>query len=1125
VLEDVTTAYAACVRGDTPSLPPALAYRRFLDKQSKLDLEPLRKYWSEYLQGRSPTPLMFVDTVRDASPIKQHAIETRIVIDESRCRAVSEAARRYETTSNVLMVAAWGIVLRDLCQHEAPLFGVTLAGRSVNLPSIERGVGLYASTLPLIVNTTGAQKLKDWLSGIGKSLQTHAEHDAIALADIQKTKENDIQIDSVDCQVHSHFELSLLISAGEQLALRLISQTDKLDEASNDAVLNRYLQVLDLLSDSTCTTVSVLRQRWNLHEQKYYDAGSGRALLPYQTIDDWVMDVAKRQPSCVALIQGDTRITYAELSHKSRLLSSALEMNLSDHDHPIAICLSCGLDAIMAMIGVLTSGRCYLPLDPQQPAERKALLCKDADCALVITEQSIDKNTFHENELEWPKDKNSAPIVMTLDALISQAESARHIVNHPVKHNEQSPAYLMYTSGSTGAPKGVLISHANLVYSTQARFEYYPNIVKKFLLVSPLHFDSSVVGLYWSLCCGGTVILPEQEYKAELAHWSELVHEHQISHVLCLPSVYRLWIGQCDAIDLQSLDSVIVAGEPCHADLCVSHYSKLPNAVLYNEYGPTEASVWSSVHRCRVQESDAVPIGQPIPGAKIKVIGIDNAICPDGVAGELQVFSRGVADGYYKRPELTAQSFSSDPSGYKTGDLGYYARDGQLYCIGRLDRQIKIRGQRIEPAEIESVVRRLNGLSNVHAFSAPLGSTGEKRLWLAYAPQVLSVEQVRTALQSRLPASMWPYGYLPLESLPTLSNGKVSESNLIELLPGVESEKHEVQSVVVENEITRELLDKVNIVVGENKASVSNNATQCGLDSIDAMKLTAKLRETYDIDLRLISVLQSGSWSELAVHIESLINGDAKTIESTAFTANEKEWPLSAQQMSLWFLDQTGLHAEVYAVHTSVRCIGGICIPAVEYALNALLHQHEILRTRLLTDDAGDPCQVVMAPEPVEWTLIDQVGSKLTWEQARDRQLSQRFDLSSDQLLRALLYQCGDEEHLLMFHSHHIAMDGWSFDVLHNQFVEHYRRYFKALSSGIDTVDHVNQPDQSISIEMPVPDKYQYRDYALWQSMILTGHNIAVITVILLFVPLIHTLSNAGLCWLKQRNLHALWSH
>jgi len=219
----------------------------------------------------------------------------------------------------------------------------------------------------------------------------------------------------------------------------------------------------------------------------------------------------------------------------------------------------------------------------------------------------------------------------------------------------------MYTSGSTGAPKGVIISHTNLVYSTQARFDYYPDKVSNFLLVSPLHFDSSVVGVYWTLCSGGTIYLPEAANNKDLTHWSELVRANHVTHVLCLPSVYRLWIGQSNTVDLETLKSVIVAGEPCDSDLCTEHHRKLPKTSLYNEYGPTEACVWSSVHQCRAQESVAVPIGQPIPGTTIRVIGVGGTDCPEGVVGELQLLSPGISAGYYNQPLLTDRVFSTNP--------------------------------------------------------------------------------------------------------------------------------------------------------------------------------------------------------------------------------------------------------------------------------------------------------------------------------------------------------------------------------------------------------------------------------------------------------------------------------
>jgi len=412
VLEDVSTAYAANVLGVAPSLPPALEYGHFISSQSKIELNPIKQYWSDYLTNRVPTPLVLNESLRKQNQVAQGAIETRFYVDEKRCQAIVEAARRFETTSNVLLIGAWSFILRDFCQHEIPLFGVTSSGRSANLSHIDRGVGLYASTLPLFVDTTESHSLKKWLSDIGRTLQVHAENDALSLGDIQKLVERDgsepllscvvalaghennpcfgteekdgIKIDSVDFQIHSHFDISLLIKSGERISLNLVSQTDKLDKASIDTIFNRYMALIDLLTDPTCTSVTDFRNRWNQLAQYSQDVEASSTHMPHQRIDDWILDVAGQHATCPALVQGPRKLTYADLVQRARQLCNALNQAVDGYDQPIALCMSDRIDAIVAMLGVLLSNRCYLPLDSEQPFERSVSLCQEANCALEI---------------------------------------------------------------------------------------------------------------------------------------------------------------------------------------------------------------------------------------------------------------------------------------------------------------------------------------------------------------------------------------------------------------------------------------------------------------------------------------------------------------------------------------------------------------------------------------------------------------------------------------------------------------------------------------------------------------------------------------------------------------------
>ena len=271
-------------------------------------------------------------------------------------------------------------------------------------------------------------------------------------------------------------------------------------------------------------------------------------------------------------------------------------------------------------------------------------------------------------------------------------------------------AYIIYTSGSTGMPKGVMVTHSNLFHSTAARLQYYQKKVNSYLLLSSFAFDSSVAGIFWTLIEGGTLILPAPGDERDIEQLARLIMRHQVTHTLALPSLYRLLLDYAPSGSIDSLQTVIVAGEACPTDLWKAHVSRLPAAMLFNEYGPTEASVWSSVYRLTGRSDQrSVPIGRPIPNYRLYVLDGQNRPVPIGVPGELVVGGPGIVPGYWKRPDLTQERFLSNPFGegrvYRTGDRVRWLPDGNLEFLGRVDHQVKIRGYRIEPGEIETILR------------------------------------------------------------------------------------------------------------------------------------------------------------------------------------------------------------------------------------------------------------------------------------------------------------------------------------------------------------------------------------------------------------------------------------
>ncbi|HYG23946.1 MAG TPA: amino acid adenylation domain-containing protein [Verrucomicrobiae bacterium] len=414
--------------------------------------------------------------------------------------------------------------------------------------------------------------------------------------------------------------------------------------------------------------------------------------------------LAASQPGAVALAFEDQQLTYAEVNARANQLAHFLQKRNVGPDSLVGLRVERSAEMILGILGILKAGGAYLPIDPGYPIERQQVILADARVQLVLTQSHL------------------API--DFDGEIQQLDSdwfkaSDEPATDPVcRSGRENLAYIIYTSGSTGKPKGVMVTHGNLLHSTEARFAYYPEPVEKFLLLSSHAFDSSIAGIFWTLCQGGALVLPHEYSRQTASELADLIARHGITHLLCLPSLYAVLLDQFSA--LGSLKTVIVAGESCPAALVDRHHALLPKATLYNEYGPTEATVWSTVHRCeRRPNARTVSIGRAIPGSQVFVLDPQMQPVVNGASGEIYVGGPGVSRGYFNRPELNAKCFVSNPFSpdpharlYRTGDLARFLPDGGLEFLGRADHQVKIRGHRIELEEIESVLKEHPAVEN-----------------------------------------------------------------------------------------------------------------------------------------------------------------------------------------------------------------------------------------------------------------------------------------------------------------------------------------------------------------------------------------------------------------------------
>jgi acyl-coenzyme A synthetase/AMP-(fatty) acid ligase len=455
---------------------------------------------------------------------------------------------------------------------------------------------------------------------------------------------------------------------------------------------------------------------------------------------------------------------------------------------------------------------------------------------------------------------------------------------------------VIYTSGSTGAPKGVAVEHHSLVSSTQARIAFYP-APRAFLLLSAVAFDSAMAGIFGTLTQGSALCLPPAGMETDPREIARLIAAHRIDALLALPSLYELLLEAAEGAQLASLRTVIVAGERCPPRLVTQSRARVPTAALVNEYGPTEATIWSTAWRApphpAAPPQSTVPIGRPIDGVRVWLRDGSGQQVAAGETGELCVSGAGVARGYLGRPDLTAAVFVADPAGppgarlYRTGDLARQRADGELEFVGRMDRQLKIRGFRIEPAEIEEAILRLGGVRQAVVMESPRAPGAALAAFVT--ADGLTPAQVRQSLGDRLPAYMVPTEVCLLEALPLTLTGKVDHRMLASMLTqadGAAADPPRSPTERVVAQLWREVLHRAPIGRSDNFLDLGQ--------SLDAMRIALQLSQLFRVEVPLLWVYEAPTVEAIAQLLESMV-ANASTIAATWLATheahNDGRWP------------------------------------------------------------------------------------------------------------------------------------------------------------------------------------------------------------------------------------------
>ncbi len=791
--------------------------------------------------------------------------------------------------------------------------------------------------------------------------------------------------------------------------------------------------------------------------------------VPRATLPDLVEAQVRRTPDQLAILSGEAAVSYADLDARANRLAHALIAHGAGPEQIVALALPRSVDITVAQLAVVKAGAAFLPVDPAYPAERVSFMLRDARPTLVVTLADLAPHL---------------PITDSVPAIVLDDEATVRVLEQLPDHAPADadraaplllahPAYVIYTSGSTGRPKGVVVTHEGLAsFAAAAADRYDVRRGDRVLQFSSPSFDASVLELCISLPIGAALVVPPPGplLGQQLA---DVLSRQRVTHALIPPTALATVPAAETASGLPDFRTVIVGGDACTAELAECW---APGRRMINSYGPTEATVvsaWSDP----LSPDGRVPIGRPIWNARVYVLDARLRLVPAGVPGELYV-AGPLARGYLARPGLTAQRFVANPFGppgerfYRTGDLVRWNSEGQLEFLGRADEQIKIRGFRVEPGEIEAVLCQHPDVAEAVVVARP-DDAGFNRL-VAYVRQApgwpADPAQLRKHAAAALPAYMVPAAFVTVGQWPLSPNGKLDRQALPAPLWGTASPS---EPVAPRTDAERAVAGIWAEVLGVTHPGTGDDFFEAGGDSILAVQLATRLGESFGVRLPARAVFDSRTVAQLVGLLPAKVRPRSGPERIIPVPRRSRAVPLSAAQQRLWLAGDLASGGTEHNTGIGLRLAGALDIAALREALDVLASRHEPLRTTFSGAD-GPGTQVIAAECDIPLRVMDMAAIETaerdtTVERVLAAELSVPYDLQRGPLTRVTLLHLADDEHILLFGQHHLITDGWSVSVLVGELAE---LYSAQVSGGSATLP-----------ELPI----QYADFAAWQRERLCG--------------------------------------
>ncbi len=897
IQEELRALYAAHSTGRlSPLRPLAIQYADYaLWQRAWLQgavLEDQIEYWKSELKGAMPVLALPTDKPRPASPTFRGACEL-FTISKATLASLQSLARREQATPFMLLEAAFASLLYRYTGQDDILIGTPISGRKYT--ETQGLVGCFLNSVVLRNQFSDATTFTELLRQVRvRALGAHAHSDlpferlVVELSPerdqgrtplfqvmfILHSRDGVSQVSKVSGNYEletgtSKRDLSLVLSESEVGIEGLIEYSTGLFQSDTIRRLSRsYVRLLEEVVSNPERSIARIPMVADLDREQLVVEWNRTSLEFDESnlcLHEMISLHAAKTPDRIALVFEGQEMSYSQLEQRSNQLANYLIGLGVVPDMLVGLLVERSLDMVVGLLGILKAGGAYVPLDPSFPPDRLRYVIEDAQMRVVITHRGLDATQ-----------KILPETVVHLDRdweMIAKATGAASLSNKP---NLESLAYVLYTSGSTGMPKGVAIPHAAIVnFLASMRNEPGMRASDVLLAITTLSFDIAGLELYLPLISGAKVVIASRDEVIDPDRLAKKLGDCGCTYLQATPATWRALIdaGWEGSTNLKAL----CGGEAMPPDLAQALLSRC--AELWNMYGPTETTVWSTIHRVTVADT-IPPIGRPIANTQVYLLDGHTALVPLGAVGELYIGGRGLARGYVRREELTREHFVPNPFVpntliYRTGDLARWRADGRLECLGRTDHQVKLRGYRIELGEIEANIKRHPDIRNA-VVMAREDKPGEKQL-IAYVVANSQagdlLDELRARLRAAVPDYMVPAHFVMLDVLPLTPNGKIDRN----ALPAPNADDVSVRSdtyVAPGSDFERRLTSVWQEVLEIGHLGVNDNFFDIGGYSLLAIKLMGRITQTFGKRLPLTVLFEAPTIRQLAKHVEDTENKD-----------------------------------------------------------------------------------------------------------------------------------------------------------------------------------------------------------------------------------------------------------